>query len=170
MITRGGATRGGHPHLTERTGQGHLDVGSCDAVLIVTKLLLDHVLGELFVLCPLLLEPVMELFTGQLLDQLDRDDPALAVVRGPLDRDVVGQRGGEFAQRRDVNRLGGTLGLHVGLVGRNGIGQRTHLVVDLDTNAWRKLICLLFGRVELAESELDLVEMTDLGCHPDVPV
>ena len=152
------------------TGKGDLDVGGGDPVLVVTQFLLDHVLGKLFILRSLLLEPVVKLFTGQFLDQVDRDDPALAVVRGPLNRDVVGQRGGELAQGRDVHRLRRTLGLHVGLVGRDGVGQGTHLVIDLDTNTWRKFVRLLFGRVELTESELDLVKMTNLGGHPDISV
>lgn len=64
-------------------------------------------------------------------------------VRGPLDRDVVRQRGGELAQGSDVHWFGRAPGLHIGLVGRDGVGQRTHFVINLNTNARRKLVCLL---------------------------
>ena len=151
MVAGGGPTRGGHPHLAERTREGHLDVGGGDIIVLVVQLLLDHLLGELLVLGSPLLEPVQQLVAGELLDQEDGDDPALAVLGRPLDLDVVGEGGGELAQRRDVRGLGRPLGLHPLLVGRDRVGQRTHFPVHLDTDAGRELVPLLLGRVKRTE-------------------
>lgn len=41
---------------------------------------------------------------------------------------------------------------------------------DLDTNTGRELVPLLGAGVELTEPELDLVEVIQLGAHPDVTV
>ena len=41
---------------------------------------------------------------------------------------------------------------------------------DLDTNTGWELVSLLGAGVELTEPELDLVEVIQLGAHPDVAV
>ena len=41
---------------------------------------------------------------------------------------------------------------------------------DLDTNTGWELVSLLGAGVELTEPELDLVEVIQLGSHPDVTV
>ena len=110
------------------------------------------------------------MFAAEFLHQPDADHPVLAVVRGPLDVDDVVEGRRQFAQRSQVDGSGGSLWLHVGFVGWDGIWQVTHLVVDLNTNTGGELIALLHHRVQLAEPELDLVEIVQLGAHPDVPV
>ena len=44
------------------------------------------------------------------------------------------------------------------------------LFIHLDTNTGGELVPLLGAGVELTEPELDLVEVVQLGAHPDVAV
>ena len=110
------------------------------------------------------------MFAAEFLHQPDADHPVLAVVRGPLDVDDVVQGGRQFAQRSEVDGSGWALGLDVRFVGWDGVWQVTHLVVDLNTNTGGELVTLLHHRVQLAEPQLDLVEIVQLGAHPDVSV
>jgi len=63
-----------------------------------------------------------------------------------------------------------TLWLDIRFVCGDGVGEGAHLAVDLDTDAGRELVPLLHAGVQLAEPELDLVQIVQLGAHPDVPV
>ena len=105
----------------------NLQVGRGDPVLVVCELLLDELPGELRLPLALAGQTLEELLARELLNEPDADDPALAVVRGPLHVDGVGQDGRELAQGRDVDRPWGALGLHVRLVRGDGVGQGAHL-------------------------------------------
>ena len=69
-----------------------------------------------------------------------------------------------------MNWSGWSLGLHIRFVGWYGIGQSAHLAIDLDTDAGWELIPLLHTGVQLTEPELYLVQVVQLGAHPDVSV
>ena len=98
VVTGGGTAGGRHPHLPQGTGQGHLDVGGGDVVAIIHQLLLDHLPGELLLPAALVLQPGEQLVAGELLHQVDGEDPVLPVVGRPLDADRVGQGGVQLAE------------------------------------------------------------------------
>ena len=62
------------------------------------------------------------------------------------------------------------LGLNIWFVGRDGVWQGAHLAIDLDTDGGRELVPLLLAGVQLTEPQLDLIEIVQLGAHPDVSV
>ena len=69
-----------------------------------------------------------------------------------------------------MNWSGRSLGLHIRFVCWYGIGQSAHLAIDLDTDAGWELISLLSAGVQLTEPQLYLVQVVQLGAHPDVSV
>ena len=83
--------------------------------------LLDHLPGELLLPAAFVLQPAEQLIAGELLHEVDGEDPVLPVVHRPLDADRVGQGGVELAERSDVHWLGRPSWLHVGFVGGYGV-------------------------------------------------
>ena len=65
---------------------------------------------------------------------------------------------------------GWPLGFNIWFVCWDGVGECAHLAIDLDTDGGRELVSLLLTRVQLTEPQLDLVEIVQLGAHPDVSV
>ena len=69
-----------------------------------------------------------------------------------------------------MNWSWGTFWLHIWFVCWYRVGESAHLAIDLDTDAGRELVPLLGAGVQLTEPELDLVQVVQLGAHPDVAV
>ena len=69
-----------------------------------------------------------------------------------------------------MNWSGWSLGLHIRFVGWYWVGQSAHLTIDLNTDAGWELIPLLHTGIQLTEPQLYLVQVVQLGAHPDVSV
>ena len=80
----------------------------------------------------------------------------LAHLHGPGHVDVVGGGGRELAEGGDVDGSRRPLGLRPGLVGGDGVGERTQLLVDFDTYRGRKVVLLLTAGLEKGESHENL--------------
>ena len=80
----------------------------------------------------------------------------LTHLHGPGHVDVVGGGGREFAEGGYVDRPGWPLGLRTGLVGGDGVGEGTQLLVDFDTYRGRKVVLLLTAGLEEGEAHENL--------------
>ena len=80
----------------------------------------------------------------------------LAHLHGPGHVNVVGRGGRELAEGGDVDGSGRPLGLCPGLVGGDGVGEGTQLLVDFDTYRGGKVVLLLTAGLEEGESHENL--------------
>ena len=80
----------------------------------------------------------------------------LAHLHGPGHVDVVSGGGCELAEGGNVDGSRRPLGLRPGLVGGDGVGERTQLLVDFDTYRGRKVVLLLTAGLEKGESHENL--------------